>query len=190
MKIKKKCLMCNGEFVSTSYRGKVGRGKFCSPKCSQVWHSGKNNPNWQGGNKKKICLICGKEFFAKPKLNGKVWGLFCSVRCHGSWKSKNESGKNHWNWQGGITPVHAKIRGSMDFRLWRESVFARDGWTCQECGKKASGHLNAHHIKPFATHPELRLEVSNGITLCEKCHNKKPKGKEILKNIRRLKGGV
>ncbi|WP_416360620.1 HNH endonuclease [Burkholderia gladioli] len=46
----------------------------------------------------------------------------------------------------------------------------RDRFTCQHCGDARGGNLHAHHILPFATHPELRVDVSNGITLCKPCH--------------------
>lgn len=65
-----------------------------------------------------------------------------------------------------------EIRNSTAYKRWRFDVFARDSFTCQECGDSRGGNLNAHHIKSFADHPELRFEVSNGITLCERCHDR------------------
>ena len=60
-------------------------------------------------------------------------------------------------------------------KKWRDSVFARDDYTCQHCGDNSGGNLNAHHIIPFSKDESLRFEVSNGITLCEKCHKKEHK---------------
>jgi len=77
------------------------------------------------------------------------------------------------NWKGGISRANLIIRGSLDYRLWREAVFQRDNWTCQKCGNRG-GDLEAHHIKPFAYFPDLRFEVSNGQTLCRKCHQETP----------------
>lgn len=75
----------------------------------------------------------------------------------------------HWNWQGGVTPLNEKVRKSFEYRLWKHSVFERDDYTCQICLIRG-GDLQADHIKPFAYFPELRLKVSNGRTLCKKCH--------------------
>ena len=52
---------------------------------------------------------------------------------------------------------------------WREAVFERDGYTCQKCGQ-IGWDLNAHHIFPYKDFPNRRLDVTNGITLCEFCH--------------------
>lgn len=82
---------------------------------------------------------------------------------------KKQVGERHPQWKGGITPIDKKIRNSIQYRLWREAVFARDNWTCLKCSKRG-GDLEAHHIKSFAEYPELRFAIDNGITYCEDCH--------------------
>lgn len=60
--------------------------------------------------------------------------------------------------------------GSPGYVAWRRKVFIRDNHTCQNC-KKRGVEIEAHHVKSWARHPELRYEVSNGITLCRiPCH--------------------
>ena len=68
-----------------------------------------------------------------------------------------------------VTPENKRIRQSIEYRLWRESVYARDNWTCQKC-KQIGGILNPHHKQNFSQYPELRFAIDNGITLCTKCH--------------------
>ena len=72
-------------------------------------------------------------------------------------KHPGSSGKNHWNWKGGKTPQNQVARRSIEYREWRESVFARDNYTCQICGQHG-GKLNAHHKKQWSKFPEYRFE--------------------------------
>lgn len=87
-------------------------------------------------------------------------------------KKMGSKGNKNPGYIDGRTPKNKRIRHSIEFRLWREAVFQRDEWTCQEC-KIRGGNIHAHHIKKFADYPELRTSIENGITLCEKCHRKK-----------------
>lgn len=84
-------------------------------------------------------------------------------------KHEDRRGDKAANWRGGIAPKNKKIRESTANRKWRRSVLERDNYTCQHCFS-VGGRLQAHHIKEFATHPDLRFDVDNGLTLCKPCH--------------------
>ncbi len=85
--------------------------------------------------------------------------------------------KSHF-WKGGITPKNLLIRQSIEYDLWKDSVFTRDDYTCRDCGQRG-GILHAHHIKPFAYYPDVRFAIDNGETLCKKCH----RGRHALRKV-------
>lgn len=143
--------------------------------------NGENNCDWTGKKHKqetkdKIrAAILGKNPMHNPDVVKK--------RSETLIKNKTFAKENSNNWQGGITPINMSIRSSTDYMNWRKDVFVRDNYTCMECGNRSKKDnpviLEAHHIKPFATHPELRFDINNGITLCRACHTKKPKGTKV-----------
>lgn len=83
-------------------------------------------------------------------------------------------GEKNNNWKGGVTPINFKIRNSIEYKLWRKSVWEIDRWTCVWCGYKSKGlkpaDIHADHIKRFSEFPELRFAIDNGRTLCIPCH--------------------
>lgn len=76
-------------------------------------------------------------------------------------------------WKGGVAAGRAE-RATYEYREWRTAVFNRDHYTCCKCGaRNGNGYsvgLNAHHIRNWKDNTDLRYDVSNGVTLCEKCH--------------------
>lgn len=101
----------------------------------------------------------------------------------GSFKKGHNIGESNLNWKGGITPDNVKIRQSAESRLWVQLVFARDNYTCQKTNVKG-GKLTSHHIQNFASFPELRFAVDNGITLSIQEHKKFHKIYGIKNNTR------
>jgi len=69
--------------------------------------------------------------------------------------------------------IHGMVNGfrchTPEHINWRDAVFDRDHYTCQKCGA-TNTYIQAHHIVPFADHPEVAYELENGITLCKRCH--------------------
>lgn len=107
----------------------------------------------------------------KKEISKQMKGRFVSEYTK-KLKSERFKGVNNPQWRGGVTPIHWRIRQSLEYRTWRKSVFERDNYTCVFCHEKSSGKLEADHIKRFSLYPELRFNISNGRTLCKDCHKK------------------
>ena len=172
--------MCGNEFKSRMYYGnRINRGKYCSKKCYSISLLGKpshmkGKHHTEKAKEKNRIAHLGKIPWNKGIKTGiKPW--LGKKRDEKTRKkiSINRKGKysneKHPNWKGGITPENTKIRNSIEFRLWREAVFARDNWICQKTETKG-GKLHSHHIQNFAQYPELRFAIDNGITLSNKAH--------------------
>ena len=122
----------------------------------------------------ECCCDCGNITFVRSDslVRGHTKSCGClKIECTAGKNNPmyGRTGENSPNWKGGVSSENQIIRHSSDYKEWRTAVFKRDDHTCQKC-KKRGGTLNAHHIEGYNFNPELRTEISNGITLCKDCH--------------------
>jgi len=90
--------------------------------------------------------------------------------CMDCWRDRNKK-EGHCNWNPNKTDEERQdTRKYIEYQQWRKQVFERDNYTCQCCGDKKGGNLNAHHISSYTNDKDNRLNIDNGITLCDKCH--------------------
>ena len=117
---------------------------------------------------------------AKEKIRQKAFGRIIPVEVR---RKMGSPGSRNPGWIDGRTPKNKLIRHSLEYKVWRKAVFARDNFTCVSCTKRG-GEIHADHIAPFAYFPELRFSVDNGRTLCVDCHRKTPTygGRKKLKS--------
>lgn len=153
--IEKECPVCHKYFNVKDKRQKVC-SLSCAGKSATPTPYAKRSPR---SNPKKIiseCKLCGKEFTKKSNSQ-----IYCSTKCRRIYSSitshRKRSGRS----------------GTVESFRWKNNVHIRDNYTCQKCGSKEK--LHAHHIIPFSLDESLRYEITNGITLCEKCHKKEHK---------------
>jgi len=96
------------------------------------------------------------------------------LRKLGLYKKNDLHGKNNPNFKEGkycgIKKHSCPEYHTIQYKKWRKDVFERDNFQCKECG--ALNNLNAHHITPIRENSLRFYDISNGITLCESCHQK------------------
>ena len=163
----------------------------------------KGNENWQKGKREySNCLRCNKKIRIFKSRQSKFCGHSCAMLYQyeknlrkvtipgwnkgtkgimkpnsGSFTSEKLLGENNYNWKGGITPLNNLLRKRSMWKIWREAVFLRDNFTCQNpncefCSNKIGVLLHPHHIKPLSQFPKLAFRVDNGITYCAEFHIK------------------
>jgi hypothetical protein len=93
------------------------------------------------------------------------------------------TGNKASGWKGGISIIDRLCRRMPEYYQWRSDIFKRDNWTCQTCHTMGI-YVTVHHIKGFskllqennikditdARNCPVLWDLTNGITLCEKCH--------------------
>jgi len=133
-------------------------------------------------SEEKLEYICSLGHKHSMKWNNWNSGKRCP-ECGIVKQALQVTGKNHYNWKGGITKFNKELRNFVKKIGWTSDVFKRDNYTCCKCGIRGS-YLIAHHIIPLSTirkefkinnlkdaeKCELIYDVSNGVTLCRDCH--------------------
>ena len=187
----KSCIICRKTISRTSEYGneitnkRYERKQTCSKSCAAIL-SRKLHPK---PFLDKFCEICDSKIFPAPSDNQSRHSnkRVCSRKCVGiltnqeriskGWKPWNTgktgivSGAKNPNWKGGISDKMNLLRQSNEYVKWRNLVFVRDEYTCQNC-KQLGGTLHAHHKALVRFYPELIVNVDNGLTLCKSCHHK------------------
>lgn len=126
----------------------------------------------------KLNPFYGKKHTEKTKEKNRLSQLGKEVSLETRQKqSEAQKGEKGSNWKGGITSVSERLRGHLNWKIWRKAVFERDNHTCQNpncpyCKNTQGVELHPHHIKPLSKFPELAFNVDNGVTYCYDYHMK------------------
>ncbi|SDM16250.1 HNH endonuclease [Bacillus sp. OK048] len=104
------------------------------------------------------CPNCEEEIEKVVSVYNKSQKSFCNRACYKDFLKKNRIETED-------------ITDSAEYKEWRKKVYLRDNYKCKMPGcTSISKQIAAHHIYPKKKYPEKQFDLSNGITLCKKCH--------------------
>lgn len=166
--------------------------KYCSRDCLNIGFKGRKMPEWFSEYRRNQFLISNP--MDNPDISKKVGDKLRGRRLTPEQKrikritlGDKTSGENNYRWKGGILrdKLLDRIRHCFEYRIWRSEVYARDQYSCVECGNKHNIH--AHHVIMLskildtycidsfkkAQECDILWDINNGQTLCDYCHSKK-----------------
>ena len=121
---------------------------------------------WSKQRKGRLPWNAGKTYKSKPR----------------SWEARTNMSNAKTGLKRTVEEYKAYVAGNIEHgrrfkegktyesKEWSKKVKERDLYTCQKCGIKTD--LESHHILRWATHPEHRLNIDNGVCVCSSCHKK------------------
>ncbi|AFJ62020.1 HNH nuclease [Bacillus velezensis YAU B9601-Y2] len=122
--------------------------------------------NEYANEKSKLAFKCKNGHYGEIAWNYFQQGGGCQ-QCYR--KSRFREGNPRWN-KNKTDTQRINDRKYREYLQWRKKVLQRDDYTCQKCWLKKKKYLTAHHIYNYMEHKDIRLEVDNGLTLCDSCH--------------------
>ena len=110
-----------------------------------------------------------------PKGKHKPFKRSCSESKEAKYRCPNcyepLKGDDSPRWNPNLTQEERELSRHIEgYNEWRKQVYERDNYTCQCCKNKQKNNLNAHHLNGYNWDKEHRLDIGNGITLCEEFH--------------------
>lgn len=174
---------CGHEHCISLKHFKLGKGRMC-PKCAMKEVGDKKKLSYENVKKtfkESGCKLLSKNYanaLTKMKYIAKcghehfiALGHFKSGKGRACPKCAAPRGKDNHMWNPNLTNEDRISRRDISENVvWRKGVYERDNYTCQITGKKCSGDIVAHHLKPYYKYKDLRFDISNGITLNKEFH--------------------
>lgn len=162
-KVEVSCEMCGVEFEVMPGRANRNNEHYCSHECS-----GQMVGEMMKDRVEVECDSCGQTL-SRQKHRVDLNELnFCDMDCRGDWQSREMSGTDHPQWEGG------RINRGEGWREIREKVRERDGNECQKCGVTSDFRkLDVHHIvrvRDFEDPTESHT-MENCVQVCISCHS-------------------
>ena len=169
----------------------------CKCDCGNI-HIARANDLKKGNTKSCGCLykndLKGKRFerltvieeYGRNKYDEVLWTCQCDcgnksivrgtdliqnkVKSCGCLRKELMYGENNRNYNPDLTDEDRQDRRLVEgYKEWAYKIKEQANFICDCCGEQNGVH-HSHHLESYNSNKELRLDLNNGVCLCEKCH--------------------
>ena len=107
--------------------------------------------------------------------------IYSCIECGHKKTGEAQKGENHpmYGMVGELNPNYnsnltneerERSRNILGYNEWVYEVKERANFTCDCCKQRSGGRLCSHHLDSYNWCKERRIDVTNGVCLCESCH--------------------
>ena len=186
-----------GRLVVTSYNEEEsnklrGKSKYKKPFWNCKCDCGKETIVTEQSLKNGSTQSCGCLHKEKAKenmenVNNKMWEnedfkKMQSEKMKQMWENNDfreaqrktlKKGAEHPSYKPDLTEEDRQDRRLLEgYNEWKYKVKEQAHFTCDCCGDDKGGNLVSHHLNDYKHFPKQRLDINNGVCLCESCHKK------------------
>lgn len=169
-----------GEYVK--FRLTSGKTKSCG--CIRT------GPKVDDLSGKKFNMLTVVKYSGRDKHRTSLWECLCdcgsitiikrnalgkqtSCGCHNKAVRQKTRGIIHPSWNPNLTDEDRELGRFVDgYREWCLDIKKKFNFTCVVCKDNKGGNLVSHHLESYHANKELRMNLDNGVCLCEDCHKK------------------
>ena len=173
---------CGTEKIIKGYNLKIGKTKSCG--CLKT---GVKTKDLSGKKYNRLTVL---QYVGRTKNRGSLWKCICecgtikillgrafvsgrqkSCGCFHKEYLRTLSDSNSPFWNPNLTiEDRIKRRNIPGLEEWSFNVKKAYNFICYICKYSKGNKLVSHHLNSWDIHPQQRLDLQNGVCLCEDCH--------------------
>lgn len=175
---------CGNNSVKSGMSMKSGITKSCG--CLKQNYNIKRSEKYQIGQRYEMLEVL--KYMGKDLKNKTSWLCRCDCgreveikssalpkrKSCGCMKVNNLKGKANPNWNHNLSDQDRMILNNRyikygeQYKNWHREILERDDGMCQI--SLEYGEMEVHHLYSWNSHPDLRFDIDNGITISKKLH--------------------
>ena len=163
----RQCRNCASTKIATNNRNNILGNRYGRLVVIDYGYSDGDSYFW------KCKCDCGEIIYVRAYnlINGITNSCGCIAKERIAELGRQQKGENSPRWNADLTQEEREQERLIDgYKEWGFEIKKQYNFTCDICGDNRGGNLISHHLDGYNWCKDKRIDITNGVCLCEKCH--------------------